>query len=154
MCEILSSLFKKHSEQVIKYVPLQKIICDPTSYPLKNCTFINVKDKIAIEKYMVEEVCFEKIGFTLGGYEFLKYDYILDMFVKSDDVLIINTFTTVNTSGELIVDDNITSIVLKFEKNIAYKVMKQLLKYINSYQKYDTHDKSVLKFKSYKNYLL
>lgn len=147
---------KNEEEPKVKYIPLQNIICDPLEYEVTRCWFIAYKQDRNIAKERTEQIkkiTLSKDCILLGDEENLKYDYILNISTISSKCFRINLLGDVNIhDGRMHLADNLATIVIKLEDKKTHEFIKNLMIYITSYKKYNSFDKSVFGFKTFKKY--
>ena len=133
-----------------KYIPLQNILCEPESFNLQRCMYHSYNIKVnKTEKVNCVEL--QKDRFVLGEEEHIKYEHISHVRHISRFMTVVYVFASINkTYGTLHFEDHPTGIVFTFERPLSTKFVDTLFKYIISYKKYNSFDKTAMSFKSFK----
>jgi hypothetical protein len=131
-----------------KYEELSSICDESDEFNILRCSYIWA-NKIAI-KNDINEVRIGKDRIIFANDEYFKFDYMLQFIRKCENMLTIIALGFVNDAEQLTEADAKCAINLKFtsEKNLD-KFINDLHKHILIYKRYDTYDKSVLKFKNF-----
>lgn len=141
---------KTNSVPPTKYIPLQNIICEPETFILQRC-FYHSRDIKVNKTNQITYIELQKDRFILGEQEHMMYEHISHIRRVSPFVVVLYVFARVNkNSGTLHFEDNPTGIIFTFKKSESVKFVKTLLKYITSYKKYNSFDKTAMSYKSFK----
>lgn len=144
-------MFKTKKPSEVKYIPLQNICCEPINYQLTNCLYYNKNlkiDKIDTVPYIE----LQKDRFILGDNENIKYEHISHVTIYSLSCVCIYVFGKINTNtNAFYFEDFPGAIVIKFNKNKSNDFVNNLMKYIISYKKYNSFDKTATTFKAFKH---
>ena len=149
MC--LKHLFEKVSKKPEdNYIQLEDIVCEPTSFDVKQVFFIKKDEKLVCNKNF-NTITLSKDRIIFDDVEHIKYDYIMNFNSSRNNSVIINTCTNIHKIAKfLYVDDAMTSIAIQFNRPESVKFMKDLMFYLNNYKKYDSWDKRIKEFKVFK----
>ena len=140
----------KPKQEKTKYIPLQNIICEPETFNLQRCFYHTQILKID-KTQKVPYVELQKDKFILGDEEYMKYEHISHIRRLSSHMVIVYVFARIDRlNGTLHFEDNPAAIIFTFEKPVSNKFINTLLKYIISYKKYNSFDKTAMTFKSFK----
>lgn len=145
----------KVNEPEVKYIPLQSIICEPLEYDVKRCMFVSHKvARISINRSeKIKLLTLTKDCILFGEDESIKYDYILNIEIINSMCFKLNILGDINIHDvKMYPADNLASILIQLECKKTRHFIKHLMIYITSYKKYNSFDKSVFKFETFKNY--
>jgi hypothetical protein len=153
MC--LSYLFEKISkrrsqESSSGYVELQNVVCGPVTFRVVRSCYFRRSEKSLVEKDYTElTLCKDRILFNDSDH--VKYDYLATFYRVSDTCVIINTFTNLDMhTNSIFADDSITGVCIVFDRPIAARFLKTLYGYLETYKRYDTYDKTVKNYISFR----
>ena len=139
------SLFKKKK---IIYEEISTICDESEEFNILKCSYI-CANKIA-RKNDITEVKIGKDRIIFANDEFFKFDYMLQFLCRKDNILTIVALGIIDSTSKIIKADAKCIINLTFTsgKNVT-KFLEDLRKHILIYKRYDTYDKSVMKFKNF-----
>jgi hypothetical protein len=131
-----------------KYEELSSICDESCEFNILKCSYIWA-NKVEL-KSDINEVKIGKDRIIFANDEFFMFDYMLRFFSRKGNILTIIALGIIDHTGQIRKADSRCTINLKFtsEKNMT-KFTNNLHKHILIYKRYDTYDKSVLKFKNF-----
>ena len=146
MC-LLEYLWKKH-KNTVKYQELCNIHDENCKFNISRCSYSSI-NKIAI-KEDIDEVRIGKDRLIFANDEYFKFDYMLRFVRRKNKLLTIVALGFVNSEDQLTKADAKCSINLNFtsDSNLT-QFMDDLCKHILIYKRYNTYDKSVMKFRNF-----
>lgn len=142
-----------HKKKDIIYEELSTICDESDEFNILKCSYIWA-NKTEI-KSDINEVKIGKDRIIFANDEFFKFDYMLRFISRKNNVLTIVALGIIDPTGKIIKADSKCTINLKFTStNNMSKFTSDLHKQILIYKRYDTYDKSVLKFKNFNRQLI
>lgn len=132
------------------YVELQNVTCDSVNFNVSRACYIRSSENTIAEKDFCDiTLCKDRILF--GDNEYVKYDYIGTFYQSTEMSVMINIFGNLNPhTHSLYIDDSLTGIYIVFDRQIARHVLRTLYSYIENYKQYDTYDKNVKTYISFR----
>ena len=149
MC--LSHIFEKTPPKEEGYVELQNVVCDARTFRVARTCYFGRNDRTMAEKDYTElTLCRDRILF--GDSDHVKYDYLATFYRVSSASVIINTFTSLDMrTKSILAGDSVTGVRVVFDHPVANVFLNTLYGYLETYKRYDTYDKTVRNYMSFKH---